>query len=349
MTDGTATGGTAGELAAIVDRRRTEAALESLRAEGVYDDRRRIESLDDGRIAIPVTDPPTGTDVSSVREVGLECRTRGLRTVLRNRGVDEPTIDAAPSSWAVIGSVVLVDFGDVSAPETLSPSERETVGEALLELHGNADTVIARGGIDGTRRDPTGTVVAGLGETETVHTEHGTKYAVDFSKTMFSPGNKAERARMGRIVDPDERVFDMFAGIGYFALPMARAGATVTAAEIDPESYRLLVENVRLNGVTDRVRASLGDCRSVETTADRVVAGYYDAHEYLDSAFEALVSGGVIHLHEATPESLFPDRPIDRIERAAADVGRVTTILGTRTVKTHSAGVVHGVVDARIE
>ena len=349
MTDGATAEAAAGELAVIVDERRTEAALESLRAEGVYDDRRRLEAIDGGRTAIPVTDPPTGTDATAVRRVDLPRRERGLKTILRNRGVDEPTIDAAPSSWAVLGSVVLVDFGDVSAPESLAPAERESIGEALLELHGNADTVIARGGVDGTRRDPTGTIVAGLGETETVHTEHGTKYALDLSKTMFSPGNKAERARMGRVVESDERVFDMFAGIGYFTLPMARAGGRVTAAEIDPESYRLLVENARLNDVTDRVRAVLGDCRSVETTADRVVAGYYEAHEYLGSAIEALVSGGVIHLHEATSESLFPDRPIGRLEEATAATGRATTVLETRTVKTHSAGVVHGVVDARIE
>jgi tRNA wybutosine-synthesizing protein 2 len=30
----------------------------------------------------------------------------------------------------------------------------------------------------------------------------------------------------------------MFAGIGYFTLPMARAGATVTAVEHNPTSFR---------------------------------------------------------------------------------------------------------------
>ncbi len=338
-----------GDLAAIVEKPRTGAVIESLRSEGVYDDRRRVEAVDDGHVAIPVTDAPTETEVSAIRAIDLGRRTRGLESILRKKGVDGSTIGAAPSSWAVIGSVVLVDFGDLSDSEPLSSTEQRVIGEALLELHGNADTVIARGGIEGTRRDPTGTVVAGVGETETVHTEHGTKYAIDFSKVMFSPGNKAERTRMGRVVEPGERVFDMFAGIGYFTLPMARAGATVTAAEIDPESYRLLVENARLNGVTDRVRACLGDCREIETTADRVVAGYYEAHDYLDAALEALVSDGVIHLHEATPEPLFPERPIDRIERAAATVDRSTTILETRSVKSHSAGIVHGVVDARIE
>ena len=335
--------------AALVAKARTEAAIESLRAEGVYDPNRRIEPYDDARNAVPVREPPVETTVEAVIEADLPPRTRGLADRLRERGVPERVVASAPSSWAVIGSVVVADFGDVSAERRLNRAERAVVGEALLDLHGNADTVVARGGISGTRRDPAGEVVAGTGDTETVHVEHGTKYALDLSETMFSPGNQAERARMGEVVDPGERVFDMFAGIGYFTLPMARAGATVTAAEIDAESHRRLVENAYLNDVSESVRAVHTDCRTVETVADRVVMGYYDAHEHLGSALEALASDGIVHLHEATPEALFPDRPTDRLRAAAEDEGRHVEVLDSRRVKSHSAGVVHGVVDARVE
>ncbi|WP_299233883.1 class I SAM-dependent methyltransferase [Natronomonas sp.] len=347
--DTTPSGSPSEGLGAIVEKPRAEAAIGSLRSEGVYDDARRVEPYDEAHVAIPVVAPPTATAVSDVRTVKLPRRVDDLGSVLERRGANPETIAAAPSSWAVVGDVVLVDFGDVSVPGTLGPSARETVAEALLELHGNAATVLARGGIDGPRRDPSVTVVAGADRTETVHVEHGTTYAIDFSSVMFSPGNKAERARMGRAVDDGERVFDMFAGIGYFALPMARAGASVIAAEIDPDAHRLLVENARRNGVADRVRAERADCRTVgaDATADRVVAGYYDAFEYLDTALDALAPGGVVHLHEATPEPLFPSRPIERLRAAAAD-GRSIETLEPRVVKSHSAGVVHGVVDARV-
>jgi tRNA wybutosine-synthesizing protein 2 len=337
------------DLAAVVEKSRTQTAIDALREEGVYDSGRSVEPYGESHIAVPVIKPPQSTAVTDVRSVELPRRERGLDDLLADRGFSPAEIDAAPGSWAVIGSVVLADFGDVSAEGSLPADRREAVGEALLDLHGEADTVLARGGIDGTRRDPTAEVVAGTGDTETVHVEHGTKYAVDLSRVMFSPGNKAERARMGEVVESGERVFDMFAGIGYFALPMARGGAEVTAAEIDPDSYRLLVENAMLNGVSERFRAVLGDCREVETTADRVVMGYYEAAEYLDSALDALVSGGTLHLHEATPEKRFPERPIARLEAAAETDGRAAEILDTRVVKSHSAGVVHGVVDARVD
>ncbi|MFQ3320482.1 MAG: tRNA wybutosine-synthesizing protein 2 [Natronomonas sp.] len=337
------------DLAAIVPKPRTEDAIASLRSEGVYDATRSVAAYDNGRVAIPVGADPTETAVDETRPVQLPLRERGLEDVLADRGFSPAEIDAAPSSWSVIGSVILVDFGDVSAEESLDAEHRREVGDALLELHGNADTVLARGGVSGMRREPQTEVVAGSGETETIHTEHGTKYAVDLSRVMFSPGNKAERARMGEVVTDGERVFDMFAGIGYFSLPMARNGAEVTAAEINPDAYRLLVENAMLNEVSERVRAVLGDCRDVEATADRVVMGYYEAHEYLDAGLDALVPGGMLHLHEATPEARFPERPIERLEAAAETAGRTVDVRDSRVVKSHSAGVVHGVVDARID
>jgi tRNA wybutosine-synthesizing protein 2 len=172
---------------------------------------------------------------------------------------------------------------------------------------------------------------------------------MDLARVMFSPGNKAERKRMGEVVDPGERVFDMFAGIGYFTLPMAAAGAQVTATEINPEAFRYLLKNAVNNGVQDRIAAYRADCRDVDATADRVVMGYYDAHEYLDAALDALEPGGVVHLHEAVPEDLLWDRPVGHLEIAANEAGRAVEILDRRRVKTHSEGVYHVVVDARVE
>ena len=334
-------------LAAVVEKPETGAAIERLRAEGVYDDDRAVRAFDADTVAVPVTEPPETEVVRVVRQVG-EPRVRGLDDHLRERGWTDEETERAPASWAVLGSVILVDVED-----TPRPGE---VGEALLALHGSADTVLARRGIDGPHREPDVEVIAGAGDTETVHTEHGTRYAMDLSRVMFSPGNKAERTRMGEVVAAGERVVDMFAGIGYFTLPMARAGADVTAIERNPDAFRYLLENVRLNDVEGRVQPYRADCRDVlerldggtDVTADRVVMGHYDAHEYLDSALGALEHGGVVHLHEATPEPLVFDRPVERLRAAAGERDREVDVLATRRVKTYSEGVAHVVVDARV-
>jgi tRNA wybutosine-synthesizing protein 2 len=336
------------QLAVVVAKPRAEAVIEALDAEGVYDDSRSVGAWDDDGVAVPVTAPPETVEVREVVQQVGERRLRSLSDHLRQRGWTEAELDAAPASWAVVGSVVLVAMGE-------APRPRE-VGEALLALHGEADTVLARNGISGAHREPDVTVVAGEGDTETVHTEHGTEYALDLAEVMFSPGNKAERARMGEVVEGrDERVLDMFAGIGYFTLPMARAGAEVTAVERNPTAFRYLVENTMRNGVDGLVHPYRADCREVIDAGieggpvDRVVMGYYESWEYLDHALAALTPGGTLHMHETTPEHLVFDRPIERLETAADDAGRSVEVLDTRRVKSHSEGVVHVVVDARID
>ncbi|WP_324664796.1 class I SAM-dependent methyltransferase [Haloarcula sediminis] len=342
-------------LAVVVAKPRAESVIDALEAEGVYDDSHSVQSWDDDGVAVPVTAPPETVAVREVVEQVGKRRLRSLADHLRQRGWTEAELDAAPSSWAVVGSVVLVAMGDAPRPGE--------VGEALLALHGEADTVLARNGISGVHREPDVTAVAGEGDTETVHTEHGTEYALDLAEVMFSPGNKAERARMGNAVNESERVLDMFAGIGYFTLPMARAGAEVIAVEHNPTAFRYLVENTMRNGVDGLVHPYRADCRDVIEAGldggpvDRVVMGYYEASEpdgaggftYLDSAIDALAPGGVLHMHEATPEDLVFDRPIERLEAAAADAGRSVEVLDTRRIKSHSEGVAHVVVDARIQ
>jgi len=332
------------QLSAVVERGRAQAALGALRAEGVYDAERCVYGCGSETVAIPVTRAPEETDVL---EVVIDEGSRAPETLtdlLGERGWSDAELERAPASWAVIGTAVLVRVADAPRPEE--------VGEALLDLVGGADTVLAHNGISGPHREPDVEILAGAGDTETVHREHGTEYALDLSEVMFSPGNKAERSRMGEVVATGERVLDTFAGIGYFTLPMARGGATVTAVERNPDSFAYLVENVVRNEVTNSVETYRADCRDVitgfatGTSFDRVVMGHYDAHEYLADALAVLAPGGTAHVHAATPEPLVPERPTGRVREAATEAGRTVDSASVRRVKTYSEGVVHVVVDA---
>ena len=334
------------DLAVVVPKADTDDAIARLREAGTYDATRRVREGEDGKIEIPVVAPPDDVAGPVVEQSDPDLRVAGLDDLLAERGFSETEIAAAPNSWAVIGDVVLARFDGCSRPEE--------VGEALLDLQ-NAETVLDRRGIAGEHREPDVEVIAGSGETETVHTEHGTRYALDLATVMFSPGNKRERVRMGKVVDVGERVLDAFAGIGYFTLPMARAGAEVTAIERNPAAFRYLIENVPLNGVDERVRPFRADCRDVVDgfsdageTFDRLVMGYYDAFEYLDPVLSVLEDGGVLHMHEATPDAELPERPVERLRTAAASMDRSVEVLDRHRVKSHSEGVAHVVVDARI-
>ncbi|MFB6119753.1 MAG: class I SAM-dependent methyltransferase family protein [Halobacteriaceae archaeon] len=320
-----------------------ERVIELARRRGVYDDGRRVREHDAETVAVPVTASLDGVPVlDTVPDADPERRRRGLSDLLRARGLSAAEIERAPASWAVVGALVLADFGDCE--------RRATVGEALLELHGEAHTVLDRCGIAGEHREPDVRVVAGRGDTETVHVEHGTAYALDLADVMFSPGNEAERVRTGRAVASGETVLDMFAGVGYFTLPVARAGASVLAVERNPAAFRHLVENTRRNGVADRVRPVLADCRDVvarrDVAADRVLMGHYDAESYVDAALSALAPGGTVHLHATTPAADPFARPVARLRATAGD--RAVTVRDRRVVKSYSPGVDHVVVEASV-
>ena len=90
----------------------------------------------------------------------------------------------------------------------------------------------------------------------------------------------------------------MFAGIGYFTIPVAGSGARLHAMEINPVAFGYLKRNIRENGLSDHVEPSLGDCRDLLTgTYDRIIMGHFDAASMLQSALLHVHAGSIIHLH----------------------------------------------------
>lgn len=221
--------------------------------------------------------------------------------------------------------------------------------ENLARKH-KVKTVMEIDHIQGTKREPVYKVLYGS-DTQTVNKENGCLFKLDLAKVMWSKGNNNERLRIAKLVRDGETVIDMFAGIGYFSIPIGvHANAReVIAIEINPNSYHFLCENIELNKL-DNITPVLGDCM-IETPkfrADRIIMGYVKTtHHYLKVAIDSLNEGGILHYHETVPEKLMDSRPIERIV-AAAD-GRGVEILKTNKIKKYSPGVWHVVIDARID
>lgn len=140
---------------------------------------------------------------------------------------------------------------------------------------------------------------------EVCHREDGFSFILDPEKVMFSMGNREEKARIARMVRENtrtERVADMFAGIGYFSIPLAGAGATVHAMEINPVAFDYLTKSIHVNGFSDRIIPSLGDCRTLLSgTYDRIVMGHFDAVSMLPDALQHAAQGSIVHVHSIGP------------------------------------------------
>ncbi len=199
-----------------------------------------------------------------------------------------------PTRWEMIGDVLLLKI-----PNNLQDKKKD-VAAAYAEVLG-AKTVLQQGPIEGVTRQPLVEIIYGE-NTETVHRENGIRFMLDTAKIMFSSGNIDERTHMASVVKKREVVVDMFAGIGYFTLPMAvhGRGEEVHSLEINPVAFEYLCKNVSLNGVEDVVKPHLGDNRdfTFDKTANRVVMGYlHDTWKFLPKAVEFLGGEGMIHYH----------------------------------------------------
>jgi tRNA wybutosine-synthesizing protein 2 len=248
-----------------------------------------------------------------------------------------------PSGWQVLGDIVIVTL-------RAELEHRKTeIGEALLYLYPSCRTVLLDRGITGQMRQPVREIIAGE-NTETIHRENGCLFKLDAMRIMFSQGNLVEKKRMSRL-GKGEVVVDMFAGIGYFSIPMAvhSKPLKIYAIEINPEAFGYLNENIMLNKVSGIIEPVAGDCSIVTPRgiADRVIMGYLDGHPYLGQGIRALVPGGIIHYHEAVPEAV-ERRPVERIMETSGKLGRNAEIIGARRIKKYAPGVWHVVVDAKV-
>jgi len=267
-----------------------------------------------------------------------------LRKILEGV-LPEEKLKLLPKGFQQIGRIAIL-----SLPGELL-DDAGLIARKILET-GQVDTVALKtGGIEGWKRKPSIRVIAGKPLTETVHREGGCVFKLDVAETMFSKGNLSERQRIAELVGEGEVVADLFAGVGQFAIPIAKKGRAklVYAIEKNPVAYRYLCENVRINKVGHIVVPILGDCAQVapEGVADRVILGIiHVGHLYLPLASSVLKEeGGVIHYHETVPAKLASTRPLKRVEEG---VGREIKKAEVRVVKKYSPRVLHVVVDAYV-
>jgi len=337
---------TPGKIRLAVRAKRTDAnaALKMIVSLGVFDKSRKVVKRQ-SHVEIPVIRSVSGCELVMQDDPAFYKKKPDLTEDLRGK-IPEECQRLIPRGWFLLGDVIVVKIHpDLKAYE-------QHIGQALLDFYPRCCTVLADDGIVGPFREPVRRIIAGK-KTKTVHKENKVIFNLDASLVMFSPGNLKERIRMSRF-GKDEYVVDMFAGIGYFTLPMAvhsRPGK-ITAIELNPNAYHYLCRNIRQNHVEEIVEPVLGDCAKVtpQGVADRVVMGMVQVTDrYLQKGISALRPGGILHYHQTVPTWMYPAAAIRDVEQAAAALGCRAEILNCVRVKKYSPGVVHAVIDARID
>ncbi|MBO5519585.1 MAG: class I SAM-dependent methyltransferase family protein [Candidatus Methanomethylophilus sp.] len=331
---------------AVVPADRAAELIPYLKEQGCVDLSARITSADGAKL-VPIL---PGKE-SIIRSLGLsitsgpayseESRPPMERIRERLEAVLGAKTALLPDKWEIAGDVVTVkmdpalfEFG-------------ELIGRTYAEVLSARSVLADVSGVSGEFREPDMTLLYGPSG-ESVKLENGIRYCFDVTKVMFASGNLAERKRMKCLDCTGETVVDMFCGIGYFTLPLAKySGARrVFACEKNPQSYGFLLKNLALNEINN-VIPLLGDNRDIpgKAFADRILMGYVQTTSvFVPKALEMAKPGCMIHYHDTFPVGKEEKMIREIFDRYCSEY----TIERIIEVKSFAPGVSHYVADIRV-
>lgn len=245
------------------------------------------------------------------------------------------------SNYQRIGDIIII------------PTDDKKIAENFFELYPKTRMVCTIDDISGELRQPKIKIVkSNDSNTETIHKENGIKYKLDISKVMFSKGNLSERKRLVDQVTSKETIIDMFAGIGYFSLPLSIKAKKIYAIEKNKDSFHYLKENISLNNIKN-IEPILSDNRDksiinrIHNKADRVLMGYFskenNTKNFLETAMNYVKKGGIIHYHNVYRMDDLWDKPIQDIK----SVGNIE-IINKKKVKSVGPRLYHVVIDFKV-
>lgn len=268
--------------------------------------------------------------------------------------IPEKYLDKLPSGFQRIGGIIILKL-----LKELNGYKKK-IGKVVLNLF-NVDVVCNNfGPVKGKFREPRIEIIAGNNNTITTHIENGCKYRFDVKKIMFSKGNLSEKIRITKQVKKNEIIVDMFAGIGYFTIPIAKLtkAEKIYSIELNPTSFNFLKENIKINHVHN-VIAINGDCKKEieklvkgSIKANRIIMGYLPPpKKFLPYAFKIIKRGGILHyegLIVVGNEKKEVEKILSYIRKQANKNNFDVKLLLAKKVKSYGPKIDHYVFDVEV-
>ena len=267
----------------------------------------------------------------------------------------EEELNSLPGGFQTIGSIIIIKLNQ-------SLLEKKTlIAEKYLELLPFIKSVYLNSGIiHGQFREPVSIkFLAGEDNPIVVHKEHGVSYLFDITKIMFSKGNLNERRFLTTLVNDGEIIVDMFAGIGYFSLPIAKIAKPkkIYSIELNPVAFEFLVKNIEINHLENVIIPINGDCKQEALKlsisglkADRVIMGVFPApKEYISVALTLAKNMGTIYHYEGVVDKVDSFNLFTEFMKIARNQGFKAELKNKRFVKSYGPKLYHCVLDILIK
>ena len=202
------------------------------------------------------------------------------------------TLEISPSlpRYELIGGIALLQ------------ERNEVEAERVLHSRCSVHTVLfPMSAVEGRYRVRRFEVLAGIPTTRTEYTEYGHRYIIDLGVAYFSSRLSEERQRILHLLGRKEKVLDLFAGVGPFAITFSGQAFLVVACDINPDAISLLLENSTRNQCNN-ILPVLADASHLDAIIpwqfSRIIMNLpIGGQEFLENAFSYCTSGGFIHFY----------------------------------------------------
>lgn len=186
--------------------------------------------------------------------VSLDYRNVSLHDLLQKQ---LPDLSVIPANFETVGTLARLCLHDEHLPH------KSVIGEAILLKNRGLKTVVAKvGKIDSVYRAMALDLIAGEDNFVTEVKQAGLRFRLDFSKVYWNSRLEHEHDLLVESFTEGAIVADAMCGIGPFAIRAAlRRKCKVLANDLNPDSHKWLVENVKVNRCGDAVKCFNMDAR----------------------------------------------------------------------------------------
>lgn len=216
--------------------------------------------------------------------------------------------------FEIIGDIAIVDIG-------LESDDLKCIAEGIKRLHPNIGVVVKKvEDVQGKYRIAKYEVIAtynrsnfmiklpkrlrNLSSYETIHHEHGCRFLLNINEVYFSSKLGFERKRIAEQVKDGEEVAVLFAGVGPFAIVIAKyKTVAIDAVEINDKAIEYFNKNIELNKLKGTVTIYHDDVsewikKHDLKQYDRIVMpAPKDAPTYLDQILKKARADTIIHYY----------------------------------------------------
>ncbi len=193
-------------------------------------------------------------------------------------------------------------IGDMAIIKGKTENEVNCLAKELIKRK-NIDRIYLDTGISGEFRTRSLKLIYGNDKKETLYHENSINLMVNMDKAYFSPRLSTERLRISNEINENEYIIDMFCGIGPFSILIAKkTKCNIIAMDKNPDAIELLRANIKLNKLKGDITPLNGDSEELVknyNNVDRIIMNLpHNAYDFLDVAFKALKTKGIINYYE---------------------------------------------------